>query len=522
MSALSDVSSVHSICSQGGNATDSDCDSEQALDLKLLGAKATHASIANHRVLKKLQAHLGVKIDKVVVVRIGRVLDPDTKKGDPLSICPRDRLELAFEIESILAEITSISYRLEYPALSIIAKDDSVWSYNPVSKSTILNCNPQNMRKIIKCDSPRFDQFMKVLEITLTLLRSDKTATKRDLYYRHVSLFKRQSTVDDIVESIACSFCVPRHNLHILASPKGLFKGPLRFYMKAELGNNMDVPYATNTATTTSTTTDCISGSNGGLIPLVTQITGIEYVPAKSPNTLDMIQPIKVLVIEKEATFTGVLGELSSKIRYAACSRPFEDMDLSVHNETVGGEEQDWVLITGKGYPDKNTHAFVNLLSRAEFRWVEINESNGQYGGQRRMGWWWSVPVMSPPTLLDMMDVVPDALLMFSDSDSDDEDGMMDIVPNKSSNLIDTHNNSDSDTDSDFDCDGNSWFAAPRSLSSQQLIPMDLVQSIRDSQHHLPVKIYGLFDCDPYGIDILMCYMFGSKVLVSRETLFEF
>ncbi|KAJ3058112.1 hypothetical protein HDU98_005798 [Podochytrium sp. JEL0797] len=27
----------------------------------------------------------------------------------------------------------------------------------------------------------------------------------------------------------------------------------------------------------------------------------------------------------------------------------------------------------------------------------------------------------------------------------------------------------------------------------------------------LDVRMYGLFDCDPHGIEILLCYMFGSK-----------
>ncbi|KAJ3024872.1 UNVERIFIED_CONTAM: endodeoxyribonuclease, partial [Siphonaria sp. JEL0065] len=494
--SASDVSCLNSLLDSD---EDSDSEREQALDVALLSATGTHLPLANHHVLKRLQAHLdaNVKLDSVVFVRIGSPLDEQVKKGDPICISARNRFDLAVEIQAVLTRIATVSKNLEFPALSLIARDDSVWSYNPETKSTILKCDPLKIWRTVKCDSPRFNQIVKCLEITLDLLKTNKTATKRDIYYRHVTLFKRQSNVDDIIESLACSLRVPRHCLHILASPKGLLKGPLRIHT---------CPTSSSRIQSTTTADIRNNSKTGTLIPLVSQISGIEYIPSTSitnttryPTNPPPPPVIKILVIEKEATFTGILCEINSG---GTASDEPDDMDHE--------ERQDWVLVTGKGYPDKNTQEFVNLLSRAEFRWGVVG------GGSGRMGWCWSVGDnggggVALGNELEMMDTVPDVLMDSAGESSDDEveerkgswlggvsNRKLQTLPPDATSFMNVFN-SDFDIDDDEDDDEEAWFSPPETTEAagdSSTTPTTAISQLARPKTPLPLitKIYGLFD----------------------------
>ncbi|KAJ3061156.1 endodeoxyribonuclease [Podochytrium sp. JEL0797] len=217
----SDVSSLHSLRITSHSEATSDSN-EESLDELLLAANAAESATQlplgqTHHVLRRLQRHLQNQATPSETVRVGVL---EAEKGDVLRVACRPRNDLCAEIKRVLLAVERITRSLKSPALELLAKDDSVWSYNPESKLTILACDPAKAWRTVKSESPRFDQIVKVFEITLELLRENKTATKRDIYYRNVSLFKRQATVDDIVESIACSFSVPRHNLNIVITPK--------------------------------------------------------------------------------------------------------------------------------------------------------------------------------------------------------------------------------------------------------------------------------------------------------------
>jgi meiotic recombination protein SPO11 len=97
--------------------------------------------------------------------------------------------------------------------------------------------------------------FLRVVELVLDGLIEDVIATKRDIYYRDVSLFRKQQTVDtvklislssianlrssfvpprlqQIIEDLAASLMVRRSDLNVVATSKGLFSGGLTLHMK--------------------------------------------------------------------------------------------------------------------------------------------------------------------------------------------------------------------------------------------------------------------------------------------------
>jgi meiotic recombination protein SPO11 len=80
------------------------------------------------------------------------------------------------------------------------------------------------------------------------LLNSGQYETLRNIYYQDVSLYGSQTAVNQIVNEIACSLGIKRHELHILASSKGLVKGQLTFFLRdgstISASGNVDLFYS--------------------------------------------------------------------------------------------------------------------------------------------------------------------------------------------------------------------------------------------------------------------------------------
>ncbi|OBZ85943.1 Meiotic recombination protein SPO11 [Choanephora cucurbitarum] len=163
------------------------------------------------------------------------------------------------------------------------------------------------------------------------------TVTKRDMFYRDVVLFGKQTVVDTIVDDFSCHFNVPRSSLNVTAASKGLIFGPIKIILKN--GKTLDcMTLASHQEDTQMLDNDDDeeegfqgqTNDQGALIPPVSQIAEIQC-KAKC-----------ILVIEKEATF-----------RYL----------VSVGFNHSLQVQQDCILITGKGYPDLSTRQLVKYLS---------------------------------------------------------------------------------------------------------------------------------------------------------------
>jgi len=71
-------------------------------------------------------------------------------------------------------------------------------------------------------------RLMRVLEIINELLVKDIHATKREVFYTDVKLFKEQKTSDKSIEDAATMLYTTRNSTHIVAAPKGTCVGRLR------------------------------------------------------------------------------------------------------------------------------------------------------------------------------------------------------------------------------------------------------------------------------------------------------
>ncbi|KAF2230216.1 DNA topoisomerase IV, alpha subunit [Viridothelium virens] len=156
----------------------------------------------------------------------------------------------------------------------------------------------------------RFTVVFRILEMVHDALVNNILITKRDIYYHDPNLFTKQEIVDRYVDDIAYTFEVPRSLLNVRATAKGLVAG--RFELHKRDGS-------------------IIAGSTEKEGYLVPHPKDISHACVEAAEW--------ILVVEKEATFCSIVN-----------SHPGQSL-LSKG-----------IIITGKGYPDIATRAFLRAL----------------------------------------------------------------------------------------------------------------------------------------------------------------
>ncbi|MFX1238976.1 MAG: hypothetical protein ACFE8P_14810, partial [Promethearchaeota archaeon] len=78
-------------------------------------------------------------------------------------------------------------------------------------------------------------RLIRVLEVVSELLTEDLHATKREVFYTDVNLFKEQKTSDKAIEDIATMLYTTRNSTHIIAAPRGYCVGRLRIRDKNDI-----------------------------------------------------------------------------------------------------------------------------------------------------------------------------------------------------------------------------------------------------------------------------------------------
>ncbi|KAF8425556.1 Spo11/DNA topoisomerase VI subunit A [Tirmania nivea] len=189
-----------------------------------------------------------------------------------------------------------------------IRKTRACQSFDPLSKSirSTIQCSTRFITFPARSQeqSWRFAVLIRVLGLILEALTEDRITTKRDIYYKDVKLFRKQSVVDNIIDDIAYTFGVERGKLNVVAAAKGLVCGHMKMWYKS------------------GDAVECWHDREGILIPSANLI-----------GRIDILDAEWVLVIEKEVQNCEIVPH-----------------DLNQQ---------------GKGYPDISTREFLRLLSDA-------------------------------------------------------------------------------------------------------------------------------------------------------------
>ncbi|KAK0560977.1 endodeoxyribonuclease [Tilletia horrida] len=160
--------------------------------------------------------------------------------------------------------------------------------------------------------------------------------TKRDLFYRDVTLFKRQSASDAHIDALADAFGVEREALGFRAGAKGLIAGSIQMRLRchhkapspASDGGSSSPPSPEQAVEQPVLTCTAVSAQ---LLPSVYDLESIKTDAAW------------VLIVEKEAVFQ-LLRQCSFANGYTHGLRP-------------------GLIVTGKGYPDQATRQFLLHLA---------------------------------------------------------------------------------------------------------------------------------------------------------------
>jgi len=173
---------------------------------------------------------------------------------------------------------------------------------------------PKNSENIkltsIPVDSVKYGRLMLTLQNIHSLLVSNTYATKRELFYRYINDYLNQANLDESVTIISVMLQIPRQNLHIMATSKGLIAGNLSYLNE----DGVEV--------------DCRLASGGEIVPSNINCLTNFRTDAKI-----------ILVVEKDAVFQTLL----------------QDQKL---------QSLKTIFITGKGVPDLNTRQLVCKLSK--------------------------------------------------------------------------------------------------------------------------------------------------------------
>ncbi|MCJ1365766.1 hypothetical protein MMC16_004891 [Acarospora aff. strigata] len=178
----------------------------------------------------------------------------------------------------------------------------------------------------------RFTVLVRILELIHEALTDNVITTKRDIYYKDPLLFGRQAVVDCYVDHIARTFGVQRRSMNVVWSlwRVGTAKrADMRAVPKAAAAKGFVVgcfQFERNDGSTVHGD----SAKEGISVPDIMAIDCIRF------HDVDWI-----LVIEKEATFQS----------------------LAVNEFWKKSGAGNGILLTGKGYPDVSTRAFLRRLS---------------------------------------------------------------------------------------------------------------------------------------------------------------
>ncbi|XP_074141165.1 meiotic recombination protein SPO11 [Sminthopsis crassicaudata] len=219
--------------------------------------------------------------------------------------------EVLTSIENIIQDIITSLARNEAPFLTLDNRSnwENIKFEDSVGLQMIHHCTTKKIKSDSAQSAQRFALILKILSMIYKLVQSDTYATKRDIYYTDIQLFGNQSVVDNIINDISCMLKVPRRNLHILSTSKGLIAGNLS-YIEED-----------------GTKVNCTCGSTVVAVP--SNIQGIRNLATDAKF---------LLIVEKDATFQRLLDDNFCN-KLSPC-----------------------IIITGKGVPDLNTRLLVKKL----------------------------------------------------------------------------------------------------------------------------------------------------------------
>jgi meiotic recombination protein SPO11 len=212
------------------------------------------------------------------------------------------------EIEALAHRVASSILRGEGFGFDVPSRTNQNQLYVPELDRIVLK-DSRSLRKFGNRSEVRKVVIMtRIMELVHQLCARDITATKRDLFYSDVKLFRKQDESDHALEDVTCMLGCTRCSLHVVASEKGLVVGRVRY---REAGDEID----------------CTKMGIGG-----------KAIPSNVAKCVGFESDAKfILLVEKDAAFQR-LSEDRFYNRFPC------------------------IIVTGKGQPDVATRQFLRKM----------------------------------------------------------------------------------------------------------------------------------------------------------------
>jgi len=131
-------------------------------------------------------------------------------------------------INELVDELVQSIYNTGRPSIELPSRSGSniIWD----EENDLLLLGKQIVEKQFHSLTSVVDitRLMKVLENVYELLKTNDYATKREIFYTAVKLFKDQKNSDKNIEDISTMLYTTRNSTHIIAAPRGACVGKLR------------------------------------------------------------------------------------------------------------------------------------------------------------------------------------------------------------------------------------------------------------------------------------------------------
>jgi meiotic recombination protein SPO11 len=159
-------------------------------------------------------------------------LPEDTIKIDNLT--KKKALERLF---LLVDELIERIYKTGRPVIELPSRSNSNIIWDEESDLLLLGKQIQQKQFHSLTSVADFTRLMRVMEIISELLQKDIHATKREIFYTDVNLFKEQKNSDKSIEDVSTMLYTTRNSTHVVASARGSCVGRLRIRDKNDIIN---------------------------------------------------------------------------------------------------------------------------------------------------------------------------------------------------------------------------------------------------------------------------------------------
>ncbi|MFX0029004.1 MAG: hypothetical protein ACFE8B_07335 [Candidatus Hermodarchaeota archaeon] len=147
---------------------------------------------------------------------------------DAVKIDDLKRREVLTRIYKLVDDVLSQIYNSGRPSIQLPSRASSNIRWD--EENDLLLLGKQIMEKQFHTLTSVADitRLMRILEVVTELLNENLHATKREVFYTDVNLFKEQKNSDKSIEDVATMLYTTRNSTHIVAAPRGSCVGRLR------------------------------------------------------------------------------------------------------------------------------------------------------------------------------------------------------------------------------------------------------------------------------------------------------